>query len=28
VMRRPVDWRHLARSTCHGRHGEVPVVAA
>jgi hypothetical protein len=18
---RPVDWRHLARSTCHGRHG-------
>jgi hypothetical protein len=28
AVHRPVDWRHLARSTCHGRHGEVPVVAA
>jgi hypothetical protein len=28
VVRRPVDWRHLARSTYHGRHGEVPAVAA
>jgi hypothetical protein len=24
---RLVDWRHLARSTCHGRHGGVPAVA-
>jgi hypothetical protein len=28
AVRQPVDWRHLARSTCHGRHGEVPAVAA
>jgi hypothetical protein len=28
AVRRPVDWRHLARSTCHGRHGVVPAVAA
>jgi hypothetical protein len=24
----PVDWRHLARLTCHGRQGRVPAVAA
>jgi hypothetical protein len=24
----PVDWRHLARPTCHERHGGVHVVAA
>jgi hypothetical protein len=28
AVRRPVDWRHLARSTCHGRHGGAPTVAA
>jgi hypothetical protein len=24
----PVDWHHLARSTCHERHGRVHTVAA
>jgi hypothetical protein len=24
----PVDWRHLALSTCHGRHGGVHADAA
>jgi hypothetical protein len=28
VVRRPVDQRHLARPTCHGRHGLVPAGAA
>jgi hypothetical protein len=28
AVRRPVDWRHLERSTCHGCHGEAPAIAA
>jgi hypothetical protein len=28
AVRQPVDWRHLARSTCHERHGGAPAIAA
>jgi hypothetical protein len=28
AVRRPVDLRHLARPTCHGRHGCAPAGAA